>query len=690
MTSRKPKVFAATSLIFCFGCHATFPVLATQTQILSTRKRVQSIEQYSLATVAQNSSTPLASQCDQLSKRVNQIQVIASRFSAEIDAFTQQASSAQTLEDIKSAASRYANATNSTADELNRLIQPIQSLGIVDPQLSVLRNYYSNNIQATTIALKNASDATQSIVDVASIEELESAYTVFSEKFISINSDFSALDEAEKQIISSVNEICLANAPENIDISDFINSFPNSRGFITANRLLSTYTFEPSESLDSTTTSRASEQQPEQTAPGVGYDEGQNDFQRVRMGAQQVYLFQTYTNGEVDSQHIRFGEIYSRTQRDNPRPYLPLTNIEADYTNLLTVGDSRRIFNRPQGEPDDIEFYRDWGPGCGRKAVVDLSWASEPNSSGSRHLVHWERWEVSCHIPQEEAVAAILSLTNNGASVEKPKCEEYGLDNNDIHSSQYWVRQACLSFAAENIEQGALALTIAYEEALKEDQQNQLQVNLKDFSVALNKTNNELFITQTEPEQSNAAQVTLQAASLLVGFIPVIGTATDWVNAITGVDQITGEKLEWWERVLSLAPYGRRVGQLTQVAVDKIDNVTSGVRHRLNDFFADESGTVTIPLGRGGWTRAAARQRAQELGFDPVSPGSLPKVLQTGTQGAPVFRGRLPDTNRRVYISPDVGGHGIHRNPEPAWKVFDQRGEQIGTYSNDLRIWIRE
>ncbi|WP_348918754.1 pre-toxin TG domain-containing protein [Adonisia turfae] len=636
----------------------------------STRKGVQGIEQYPATTIAQSLNNSIVAQCNQLKHRINQGQAIVDSFFYEIDALIEEVSSAQTLEDIKTNAGRYTNATSIASNNLDDFIQTIQRIEISNPQLNNLQSYYSKILQATSMNLENAGSNMQLIADVESIEELRSIYPVFSESLSPIGVDFSALEVSEAQALASINEICLANSPEDVDISDFIASFPNSRGFITANRLLGTDTSQNTGLIDGAAMSGSVEQQPEpdQNESIIGQAEGRDDFQRVQMGAQEVFLFEIFdeNRGEVIKQKIHFGTIYSSVLSDVLYPRV----IVADYNY-----NGGPITDRPSVQPDVVKHYANFFSSdgtCPDTATVRLEW----NQAGW-HNRYYESWTVRCTVPPEEAIANILSLTYGSPTLD---CEQFGADNNDIYSSQYWVRQACLAFEAENLDQGALALTIAYQEAVKEDQ---LQVNHNSFAAASNKINNELPIAQAEPEQSHVEQVSRQAASLLVGFIPGVGTATDWVNAITGVDQITGEELEWWESVLSLVPYGRRVGQLTQAAINKIDDVASGVGRRLDEFARDESGSITI--GRGGWTNAAARKRAQELGFEQVEPGSLPRLLQNGTQGAPVFQGRLPETNQRVYISPDIAGHGRARDPEPLWKVFNQRGERIGTYTNDLQ-----
>jgi hypothetical protein len=53
--------------------------------------------------------------------------------------------------------------------------------------------------------------------------------------------------------------------------------------------------------------------------------------------------------------------------------------------------------------------------------------------------------------------------------------------------------------------------------------------------------------------------------SLGLDFIPVVGTVKGGIEAITGKDLITGEKLEPWERMLGIVPYVGQAGDLAKL-----------------------------------------------------------------------------------------------------------------------------
>jgi filamentous hemagglutinin len=70
------------------------------------------------------------------------------------------------------------------------------------------------------------------------------------------------------------------------------------------------------------------------------------------------------------------------------------------------------------------------------------------------------------------------------------------------------------------------------------------------------------------------------------------------------------------------------------------------------------------------------KQRAKELGYGQrISPQKAP----FNSHGQPVF------WNGKNYITPDVDGHNV----SDGWKVFDRRGNRVGTYDKDLN-WVKK
>jgi len=69
------------------------------------------------------------------------------------------------------------------------------------------------------------------------------------------------------------------------------------------------------------------------------------------------------------------------------------------------------------------------------------------------------------------------------------------------------------------------------------------------------------------------------------------------------------------------------------------------------------------------------QKQAEKMGYRKVSRGSAP----FNSHGENVFY------NGRHYISPDRDGHNVSNG----WKVFNGRGDRLGTYNWDLSVKIK-
>jgi len=70
------------------------------------------------------------------------------------------------------------------------------------------------------------------------------------------------------------------------------------------------------------------------------------------------------------------------------------------------------------------------------------------------------------------------------------------------------------------------------------------------------------------------------------------------------------------------------------------------------------------------------QQKAENLGYGQrISPQKAP----FNSHGQPVF------WNGKNYITPDVDGHNVSEG----WKMFDRRGNRIGTYDKELN-WVKK
>jgi hypothetical protein len=93
----------------------------------------------------------------------------------------------------------------------------------------------------------------------------------------------------------------------------------------------------------------------------------------------------------------------------------------------------------------------------------------------------------------------------------------------------------------------------------------------------------------------------LVGLSLLLDFIPFVGTGKGIIEAITGRDLITGQELAWWERALGVVPV---VGGLSSVggiarAADALGDVGGATRGADRLDTAGDAARVGPPVGSG-------------------------------------------------------------------------------------------
>lgn len=145
----------------------------------------------------------------------------------------------------------------------------------------------------------------------------------------------------------------------------------------------------------------------------------------------------------------------------------------------------------------------------------------------------------------------------------------------------------------------------------------------------------------------------LAALSLLLDFVPVIGTGKGLAEAVTGRDAITGQPLSWWERALGVVPV---VGGLAAV----------GSTARAADAVADAA--------RAGGRTAddlASAGRGGRSGRGP-SGGGGPSVHSRYRDGTAVYEGQQPPRIR----GPDSqaqGPHSVLRHDDVHGRVYQGR-----------------
>jgi hypothetical protein len=130
----------------------------------------------------------------------------------------------------------------------------------------------------------------------------------------------------------------------------------------------------------------------------------------------------------------------------------------------------------------------------------------------------------------------------------------------------------------------------------------------------------------------------LVALSIILDFVPFVGTAKGVVEAVTGRDLITGQELAWWERGLGIIPV---VGGVAAIAgVRKLGKIPKAPD------VPDRPRAPDAPTRTPEELAAAREARVVELGTDPIQ-GYTPKTRREGEVGLEFEEaGRVPPLRR--------------------------------------------
>ena len=157
---------------------------------------------------AQAQSSDLTEECNQLAGAVNQNAEIMAAFEAEINDFAQNASQAETLDDIKSAAKQYVDAVDGVTVGLDGLSSDLDALPLSDNQLSSYRDEYVTVVAGFNEALTSVAAAMNGVAETESEEQLpERIETVQAETEIAVE-QIDQLSAQESDIVERVNVHC--------------------------------------------------------------------------------------------------------------------------------------------------------------------------------------------------------------------------------------------------------------------------------------------------------------------------------------------------------------------------------------------------------------------------------------------------------------------------------------------------
>ncbi|MEM6423805.1 MAG: hypothetical protein AAGF66_04155 [Cyanobacteria bacterium P01_H01_bin.119] len=153
------------------------------------------------------------SQCNRLADVVNQTQGFMQEFEAEIQSFSNNAASVESLDDIKSAATQYTTAVDKVVANLDGLADTLGTTELADETLVQFRDEYIEVVNGFSTALQDASSAMDLVVNVESEAELPARIEESQQQTIAAVSQIENLSQTESTVIDEVNSYCGATPP---------------------------------------------------------------------------------------------------------------------------------------------------------------------------------------------------------------------------------------------------------------------------------------------------------------------------------------------------------------------------------------------------------------------------------------------------------------------------------------------
>lgn len=152
-------------------------------------------------------------QCNTLAETVNQSQTFMADFEQSIQTFSSDAAQAETLDDIKVAASFYVESVEGVVTSLDSLSDELEIVQLGDPQLVEYQNRYVILISNFSNALNQAGDAMKLIEAVNTNDQLLAA---IEESQAMTNEAVQAIQDLsvqESQLINEANDYCGVETP---------------------------------------------------------------------------------------------------------------------------------------------------------------------------------------------------------------------------------------------------------------------------------------------------------------------------------------------------------------------------------------------------------------------------------------------------------------------------------------------
>ncbi|MEM6450035.1 MAG: hypothetical protein AAF703_06960 [Cyanobacteria bacterium P01_D01_bin.105] len=149
-----------------------------------------------------------ASQCRQVADTIRQAQSARETFATDIEAAQIKVSGAQTIEDVKAAATDYIAAVRSVNQGLEKTLQALGNINTEDPQLNEYRESYIITLNGSKTALATAGDAMKLVLEAKDEDALRSVFATHQTKSDRAYGDILAQDAKEAALIDQINAYC--------------------------------------------------------------------------------------------------------------------------------------------------------------------------------------------------------------------------------------------------------------------------------------------------------------------------------------------------------------------------------------------------------------------------------------------------------------------------------------------------
>lgn len=153
-------------------------------------------------------SEEAVSECNQFAASVNRNQAIMATFESEIDAFATNASEAETLAEITTAASQYVEAVDQVNTSLDNLATDLGTLSFTDSQLTTYRDDYVTILVGFNAALGTMSEAMAVVAAATTEEQLSNSLESVASNATTAVEQIETLAVDESNLIDDVNLYC--------------------------------------------------------------------------------------------------------------------------------------------------------------------------------------------------------------------------------------------------------------------------------------------------------------------------------------------------------------------------------------------------------------------------------------------------------------------------------------------------